>query len=67
MSFSSSSFQWNPNSPVLQATTPFILNSNTVSGSYNIPLNYNCVSAGPVTVAPSATVVLPPGSRWVIL
>jgi Tol biopolymer transport system component len=67
MSFTGNSFQWNPNSPVLQATTPFILNNNTVSASYNIPLNYNCISAGPITVSTGVSVTIPSGSRWVIL
>jgi hypothetical protein len=67
MAFPSQSFQFNQAAPVLQATTPFILNSNTVMSSYVIPQGYNCISSGPITVSTSAVVTVPTGSRWVIV
>ena len=65
MSFTSQSFQWIP--PVLQASTPFVLNSNAVISSYIIPAGYNCVSGGPVTVASGQVVTVSTGSRWVVV
>jgi hypothetical protein len=67
MAFTGQSFQWNPSAPVLQATTPFVLNSNTVASSYTIPTGYNCVSGGPVTVASGQVVTVSTGSRWVVV
>ena len=48
-------------------TSPIILNSNTVSSNYSIPVGYNGVSAGPVTIASGVTVTIPSGSSWSIV
>ena len=42
-------------------------NGNTVNTSYTITTNKNAVSAGDITIASSATVTVPTGSRWVIV
>lgn len=54
-------------SPVIEATNGFFLNSNTVSASYTIPTNFNAMSAGNVTINNGVTVTIPNGSRWVIV
>lgn len=45
----------------------FLENGNTVNTSYTITTNKNAVSAGDITIASSATVTVPTGSRWVIV
>ena len=67
MTFPGQSFTFNQTVPVLQATTPFIVNSQTVTSSYTIPTGSSCVSAGPVTIAQGYSVTIPSGSKWVIL
>ena len=67
MAFPSQSFQPTQTVTVLQATTPFILNSNVVASSYTIPTGYNCISSGPITIASGQVVTVPTGSRWVIV
>ena len=47
--------------------TVFHVNGNQVNSSYSIPSGSNAVSAGPITVASSATVTVPTGSNWVIV
>jgi hypothetical protein len=54
-------------SPVIEATNGFFLNSNTVSTSYTIPTDFNALSAGNVTINSGVTVTVPTGSRWVIV
>lgn len=67
MSFPGQSFQFNQTVPVVQATTPFVINSQTVTSSYTIPVGSSCVSGGPITLANGVTVVVPSGSKWVVL
>jgi hypothetical protein len=67
MSFPGQSFQFNQTVPVLQATTPFVVNSQTVTFNYAIPQGSSCVSGGPVTISNGVTVIVPTGSKWVIL
>jgi hypothetical protein len=67
MSFPGQSFQFNQTVPVLQATTPFVVNSQTVTFNYAIPQGSSCVSAGPVTISNGVTVIVSTGSKWVIL
>ena len=67
MAFTGQSFQFNQTSPVLQATSPFVINSQVVTGSYAIPVGSSCVSTGPVTLLNGVSVTIPSGSRWVIL
>jgi hypothetical protein len=52
---------------VIQATNGIVINSNTVSASYTIPVGSSGMSAGPMTVASGQTVTVSSGSRWVIL
>jgi hypothetical protein len=42
-------------------------NGNTVNTSYTITTNKNAISAGDITIASSATVTVPTGSRWIIV
>jgi hypothetical protein len=67
MAFPGQSFQFNQTVPVLQATTPFVINSQTVTSSFAIPVGSSCVSGGPVTIQSGVTVTVPTGSKWVIL
>ena len=64
------------NSAIATATTtstsgafaaPFLLNANTISANYTIPVGYNAVAAGPVTVANGIVVTVSDGSTWVIV
>ena len=62
----------NVNTPIvsssyLQISTPFYMNSNTVTANFTIPTNYNAMSAGPVTVNSGITVTIPTGSEWTIV
>ncbi len=43
------------------------LNINTISTNQTIPVGYNGVSAGPITIADGVTVVIPDGSAWSIV
>jgi len=67
MSFPGQSFQFNQTVPVVQATTPFVVNSQTVSYSYVIPQGSSVMSTGPVSIASGVTVTISSGSRWVVL
>lgn len=42
-------------------------NAQSITSNYTMTINYNGESVGPITVAPSTTVTIPSGSRWVIL
>jgi len=67
MAFPGQSFQFNQSVPVLQATTPFVVNSQTVSYSYVMPQGSSAMSTGPVSIAIGVTVTISSGSKWVIL
>jgi hypothetical protein len=67
MAFTGQSFTFNQSAPVLQATTPFVINSLTVTQSYAIPSGSSCVSGGPITISNGYSVTIPSGSKWVIL
>ena len=67
MAFPGQSFTFNQTVPVLQATTPFVVNSQTVTYSYAIPVGSSAHSVGPVTIAQGYSVTIPSGSKWVIL
>ena len=43
------------------------LNSSAITQSYTIPLGYNAMSAGTITINNNVTVTIPNGSRWVIV
>ena len=45
----------------------FIENDQTVTTNYQITLNKNAMSTGPIIIDDDVTVTIPDGSRWVIL
>lgn len=45
----------------------FFQNGQTVNTSYTIPAGTNAMSAGPITIAASATVTIPDGTNWTIV
>jgi microcystin-dependent protein len=49
------------------STTPIKLNGQTISTNYSIPLGYNGLSAGPITIANGVTVTIPDGSAWSVV
>ena len=53
--------------PIVSASNGLVVNSNTVSASYSIPIGSSASSVGPMTVASGQTVTIPSGSRWVVL
>ena len=52
---------------VKTGTNGFMLNSQTVTESYDVPVGYNALAIGPITLAPSVAYNLPAGSRSIIL
>lgn len=52
---------------VITANQGFLQNANTITQSYDIPSNYNAVSAGPITVNSGVLVTVPSGSTWVVV
>jgi hypothetical protein len=62
---------YKPSTGEFQASVPvalngLVVNSQTVSASYTIPVGYSAMSAGPVTVASGQAVTVSSGSRWVV-
>jgi hypothetical protein len=53
--------------PNVEASNGMLVNSNTVSTNYSIPVGSSAIAAGPITVASGASVTIPSGSRWVVL
>lgn len=47
--------------------TPFILTKNVVAYNYTMPVGYNGVSAGPLTINDNVVITIPDGSSWVIV
>ena len=45
----------------------FVENDNTINSNYEIPLNRNAMTVGPVEITEGVTVTIPSGSRWVIV
>lgn len=45
----------------------FVLNGQTVTVDYSIPVNYNAMSTGPVSIDVGVTVTIPPNSVWAII
>jgi len=45
----------------------FMLNNQTVTESYDVPVGYNALAVGPITLAPGVAYNLPAGSRSIIL
>jgi len=54
-------------SSVLVATNGIIVNGQTISTSYTIPVGSNAMSTGPVSVASGVVVTVPSGSRWAVI
>ncbi len=46
---------------------PVKLNQQTISANYSIPVGYNGLSAGPITIADGVTVTIPDGSSWSVV
>jgi hypothetical protein len=45
----------------------FHLNGQTVNNSYAIPVGYNAMTAGPITINSGVTVTIPNGSVWTVV
>lgn len=45
----------------------FYENDQTITTDYTITVNKNAMTTGPVVIDDAATVIIPDGSRWVIL
>ena len=43
------------------------LNPQTISSNYTLPVGYNGMSAGPITIADGVTVTVPSGSSWSVV
>lgn len=54
-------------SPVVQASSPFFINSNTATQNTTIPSGYNSLSAGPVSVANNITITIANNAVWSIV
>jgi hypothetical protein len=53
--------------PNVEASNGMLVNSNTVSTSYSIPVGSSALATGPITVSSGVVVTVPSGSRWVVL
>ena len=49
------------------ADDPIKLNGQVISANYSIPVGYNGLSAGPITIASGVTVTIPDGSAWSVV
>jgi hypothetical protein len=52
---------------VINATNGIIINNQTISASYTIPVGSNALSTGPVTAASGVTITVSAGSRYVVI
>ena len=52
---------------VINATNGIIVNSQTITASYTIPVGSNAMSTGPVTAASGVTVTVSAGSRYIVI
>lgn len=43
------------------------MNAQTISANYSIPVGYNGMSAGPITISSGVVVTIPAGSSWSIV
>ena len=50
-----------------KASGALLVNTDTVSASYTLPVGSNAFSVGPITIADSYTVTVSSGQRWVII
>jgi hypothetical protein len=51
----------------MAASNGILLNSFTVSISFDIPTGYNALSAGPIVIDSGVTVTIPTSSTWVVV
>jgi len=51
----------------MAASNGILLNSSTVSISFDIPTGYNALSAGPITIDSGVTVTVPTSSTWTVI
>lgn len=52
---------------IFTSTTGFFMNPNTIVGVHTVPVGYNAMSAGPITVPAGSNVIVPPGSAWTVV
>jgi len=52
---------------VINATNGIIINNQTITASYTIPVGSNAMSTGPVTAASGVTVTVSAGSRYIVI
>jgi hypothetical protein len=52
---------------VINATNGIIINNQTITASYTIPVGSNAMSTGPVTVASGVTITVSAGSRYIVI
>jgi len=52
---------------VINATNGIIINNQTISASYTIPVGSNAMSTGPVTAASGVTITVSSGSRYIVI
>ena len=52
---------------VAQANGAIITNSTSITASYTFPAGTNGQSVGPIAIAPTYSVTIAPGQRWVIV
>lgn len=51
----------------IRTTTVFFENATAVTADYTITANSNAMTAGPISIANTATVTIPSDSNWIIL
>ena len=52
---------------VINATNGIIINNQTITASYTIPVGSNAMSTGPVTAASGVTITVSAGSRYIVI
>jgi hypothetical protein len=52
---------------VINATNGIIINNQTITASYTIPVGSNAMSTGPVTAASGVTITVSSGSRYIVI
>lgn len=51
----------------IKTTSAFIENATAITADYTITANSNAMTAGPISIANTATVTIPSDSNWIIL
>jgi hypothetical protein len=52
---------------IAASTFPIKLNEQTILADYSIPVGYNGLSAGPITIDDGVVVTIPTGSSWSVV